>query len=46
MVLKVFAPRFMVAGLSMLAVDVGLLVAAAGVATVLQKVRIAYTGVT
>jgi phosphatidylinositol glycan class O len=46
MVWKVFAPRFMMAGLSMLAVDVGLLFAATGMATVLQNVRIAYKGVT
>jgi phosphatidylinositol glycan class O len=46
MVWKVFAPRFMMAGLSMLAVDVGLFVAAAGIATVLQNVRMAYKGVT
>ena len=46
MVWKVFAPRFMMAGLSMLAVDVGLLFAIAGIATVLQNVRIAYKGVT
>ena len=46
MVWKVFAPRFMMAGLSMLAVDVGLVLAAAGgVGTVLQNVRIAYKGV-
>ena len=45
MVWKVFAPRFMMAGLSLLAVDVGLLLAAAGMATVLQNVRIAYKGV-
>jgi len=46
MVWKVFAPRFMMAGLSMLAVDVGLLFATAGIATVLQNVRMAYKGVT
>ena len=46
MVWKVFAPRFMMAGLSMLAVDVGLLLAAAAMSTVLQNVRIAYKGVT
>ena len=46
MVWKVFAPRFMMAGLSMLAVDVGLLLAAAGMATVLRNVRITYKGVT
>jgi phosphatidylinositol glycan class O len=46
MVWKVFAPRFMMAGLSVLAVDVGLLFAAVGATTVLQNVRIAYKGVT
>ena len=46
MVWKVFAPRFMMAGLSMLAVDAALLFAATGIATVLQNVRIAYKGVT